>query len=257
MSDQLTKKWETPQTLQVPESVCYDPSANVLYVANINGKPADKDGNGFISKVGMDGTILQLSWVTGLNGPKGMGVYLGKLYVTDIDRVAEIDIATGKILRFYDFPEAKFLNDIAIDDQGAVYVSDSGGTRVYKIFLGVAEVWLDDPILVSPNGLCVSGQYLMIGCDKILQADLTTRKLTEWLAGTGSIDGLEPTGDGRYLFSDWQGSVYLVGLDKKKEKILDTSPVKINAADIDYIPMMKMLLVPTFFDNRVMAYELK
>jgi hypothetical protein len=31
----------------------------------------------------------------------------------------------------------------------------------------------------------------------------------------------------------------------------------VNAADIEYIPSLKLLLVPTFNDNRVMAYEVK
>ena len=81
--------------------------------------------------------------------------------------------------------------------------------------------------------------------------------MIEWLEETGGIDGLEGVGDGRYLFSDWSGNVYLVGKDKKIEKIMDTTPAGINAADIEFIPEKKLLLVPTFGDNRIMAYELK
>jgi hypothetical protein len=80
--------------------------------------------------------------------------------------------------------------------------------------------------------------------------------LTTWLEETGGIDGLEATGDGRYVFSDWSGNIFLVGRDKSIEKILGTAEAKINAADIEYIPSKNLLLVPTFFDNRVMAYEL-
>lgn len=255
-SDKLVKVWETTQTLKVPESVYFDPVNNILYVANINGKPTEKDGNGFISKVALDGRILDLEWVTGLNAPKGMGLFNGKLYVTDIDRVAEIDIAKGRVLDFYEFPEAKFLNDIDVDSKGSVYISDMASTRIYKILDGKAETWLDDPLLTSPNGLHVDGKDLMIGCNKIVRADLETKELTEWLNDTGGIDGIEAVGDGRFLFSDWQGNVYLVGRDKKIEKILGTAEAGINAADIEFIPSKMLLLVPTFNDNRVMAYEL-
>jgi hypothetical protein len=232
-SDNLIKKWETPQVLQTPESVCFDPSTSNLFVSNINGKPIEKDGNGFISLLTIDGKITELNWVEGLNAPKGMGIFNGILYVTDIDRVAAIDI------------------------NGAVYISDMMSTRIYSIIEDKTETWLDDKLLTSPNGLFVENDVLMIGCSKIMMANIKNRKLLTWLEATGDIDGIEGIGDGRYLFSDWSGSVYLVGTDKKIEKILDTTPAGINAADILYIQALHLLLVPTFGDNRVFAYQLK
>lgn len=257
-SDKLVKKWETPPVLEVPESVCFDSESRLLLVSNINGKPTDKDGNGFIAIVSLDGTVSKGPWmITGLNAPKGMGIYQRKLFVTDIDRVAEIDLESKTIVRFYEFPEAKFLNDIAIDQDGAVFISDMMSTRIYCIREGKTETWLDDEILTNPNGLFIEENQLLIGCNKIIRVGIEDKKITVWLDNTGGIDGLEGTGDGRYLFSDWQGNVYLTGKDKKIEKILDTSTVGINAADIEFIPSMNLLLVPTFSDNRVMAYELK
>lgn len=44
----LTMKWETDTVLTTCESVLYDPTNDVLYVANIAGNPEGKDGNGFI-----------------------------------------------------------------------------------------------------------------------------------------------------------------------------------------------------------------
>lgn len=32
---------------------------------------------------------------------------------------------------------------------------------------------------------------------------------------------------------------------------------KLDAADFEYIPDMNLILIPTFFDNRVVAYQLK
>lgn len=256
-SDKLQKKWETQAVFEVPESVCYDPVNEVLYVANIAGKPTDKDGNGYISKIGLDGMVIELKWVTGLNAPKGMGIYKNKLFVTDIDRVAVIDIESMMITGFFDFHEAKFLNDIDIDRKGAVYISDMMSTRIYRIYDGRAELWLDNEDLTSPNGLFVEEGHLLAGCKRIVKINVKNKEILDFIGNTGGIDGLEGTGDGRYLFSDWQGSVYLAGSDGKIEKLLDTSPLNINAADIEYIPSLKLLLVPTFYDNRVMAYELK
>lgn len=256
-SDKLSKKWETKTVFQVPESACFDTERNVLYVSNINGKSSEKDGNGYISKCSLSGEILKQKWIIGLNAPKGMGVYKNLLYVADIDRVAEIDIIAGKINRFLETDGAKFLNDIAIDEKGNVYVSDMMGNKIYRISESKISMWLDDALLSSPNGLFVEGKNLLIGCGKIVKAELVSPKPAVMIDKTGNIDGLKGTGDGRYLFSDWKGNVFMTGIDLKFEKILDMTLAGMNAADIEYIPSKKLLLVPTFSDNRVIAFELK
>lgn len=256
-SDKLVKKWETAPVMNVPESVCYDPESGILYVSNIGGKPTEKDGNGYISQISPDGSVLKGTLITGLNAPKGMGIFKGILYVTDIDRVAAIDLKSKTISKFYEFPEAKFLNDIAVDIHGTVYISDMMSTRIYRIINDKPEIWLDDPLLTNPNGLFIENDRLMIGCGKIVLANIMDAQIQTWLEGTGSIDGLEGMGDGRYIFSDWSGNIYLITKERKIEKLLDTTTSGINAADIEYIASQRLLLVPTFGDNRVMAYEFK
>src|SRR5690242_11795121 len=68
----LTKIWETDTVLTTCESVIYDATNNVLYVANINGDPSGKDGNGFISAVSLEGKVSNVKWATGMDAPKGM-----------------------------------------------------------------------------------------------------------------------------------------------------------------------------------------
>src|ERR1700722_18740009 len=92
----LQQVWVTDTVLRTPESAHYDPIKDIIYVANINKISKDtKDGDGFISIVKIDGKFENLKWVTGLNDPKGMAAYKGKLYVSDIDQVVEIDIEKG------------------------------------------------------------------------------------------------------------------------------------------------------------------
>jgi hypothetical protein len=57
--------------------------------------------------------------------------------------------------------------------------------------------------------------------------------------------------------SNWHGEVYYVSSGGEAKKLLDTKDKKINAADIEYDAKSKLLFVPTFFANSVMAYELK
>src|SRR4051812_34109581 len=84
----LTKLWETDSLLKVPESVLFDAENHVLYASNIAGTdPWAKDGNGSVAKIGLDGKIIAVDWVTGLNAPKGIGIHNGKLYVADVTDV--------------------------------------------------------------------------------------------------------------------------------------------------------------------------
>ena len=186
------------------------------------------------------------------------GVYEGKLYVTNIDEIVEIDIAAGKVTNHYSLEGAQFANDIDINDAGVVFASDSRGGKVYRLQRGTAEKWLESDKLQGPNGLFTKKKHLLIGTNgAVLRADYETGELEEFISNTGGIDGLEEVGDGYYIKSDWAGHVHLLHPEKEKLLLLNTADDNINAADIDFIPETNMLYVPTFNDNRVMAYELK
>ncbi len=255
----LEKIWETDRELRIPESVMYDPEDEILYVSNINGNPADKDGNGFITKLGLDGKIVRLKWVEGLDAPKGMGIFKGSLYVTDIDNIVQIDIKSGKIIKRYKAAGAQFLNDIAIDDNGVVYITDTNTNRIYRLMDGKVSVWRDSEKLVNPNGLAMKDGKLIVGINNaILSIDLKNKSVSVEIEGkyTGGTDGLKPVGKDKYIISDWAGKVRLVGKNTETVILSDTTGQKINAADLEYIPGKNMILIPTFFDNRVVAYKL-
>jgi len=258
ISDRLTKKWEAKGELDVPESVFFDNLNSAIYVSNVTGTPAEKDNTGYISKLSPEGKFISAKWITGLNAPKGIGVVGNLLYVSDIDRVAEIDIKAGKINQMVEIPGSTFLNDIATDAQGNVYVSDSRKSTIHRIRQGKAELLLTSDLLEGINGLYVYEGSLLAGVkDRIVSIDLKTKEVKDFILNTGGIDGLVPDGHGNFLISDWQGNIHLVSQGKEKEKLADTTPAKVNAADIDYVASRKLLLVPTFSANSVVAYELK
>lgn len=256
---ELVLQWSTDTTLKTCESVLYDKSKNVLYVANIDGDPTKKDNNGFIAKVSPDGKIENLKWVTGLSAPKGMGLSNGKLYVTDITAVAEIDTAKGKVVKRHEVPGAKFLNDIAVGDDGTVYFTDSETNKIHTLKNGKVETFLADS-LKGPNGLYVLNGKLYLasmGSNDFRAIDLATKKDTVLASGIGAGDGVEYTGkDETFVVSNWMGQVFLVK-DGKAELLLDTQNQKLNSADIGFIPEKNLVLVPTFFGNKVDAYLLK
>ncbi|MBW2636372.1 MAG: SMP-30/gluconolactonase/LRE family protein [Deltaproteobacteria bacterium] len=258
----LKKKWETRKVLNVPESVIYDGERNILYVSNINGKPTEKNGKGFISRVTLTGEVKELKWITGLNAPKGSGIHGGKLYVADIDRLAEIDIAGGKIINSYQAAGAEFLNDVAIDEEGSVYVSDmsSANSVIYRLKDGKLSLRLKGSAISSPNGLYAEKDRLVVGNsgDGKLKAVGWGDKTITTMAVIGSgIDGIAADGERNHFISDWAGRTSIVKSSGDVVVILDTTPSGINSADITYIKEKKLLIIPTFFDNRLMAYEIE
>jgi hypothetical protein len=252
----LRLKWETDTLLTTCESVLHDEDLDVLYVSNINGAPDKKDGNGFVSKVSMDGKVTEQFWVKGIDAPKGMGLNKGKLYVTDINRVHEIDTQSGKITRTYTVEGASFLNDIAVDND-KIYISDSNEGSIYLIEAGNLSTWKEG--LQGPNGLFAENGKLLVGLwgtKSINTIDLSSKAVTLQTDSLENADGIEGIGNSEFLVSSWNGMVHHVDSDWKKTMILDTRPDSINAADIEYVKSKNLLLVPTFFKNTVVAYEL-
>lgn len=253
----LTKLWETDQSLLTPESVLYDKERNVLYVANINGNPTDKDGNGFISKLSPEGEILSLKWVEGLNAPKGMGVYRNKLYVSDIDEIIEINIDEGKVSDKYGVENAQFLNDIVVSEAGEVFVTDMNDNKIYELSGGVVSLYMENGLLERPNGLLFYEGKLLAGTKSLIAVDPETREATKFSPETEStIDGIVEDNQGNIFFSHWSGRIFKFTPNKELTQVLSTADKNIQSADIGIIAGKNVLLVPTFTDNRVVAYQI-
>ncbi len=249
---QLEKLWETDSTLAIPESVLNDKDG--LYVSLIDGAPWEADGKGEIARLDKSGKIVNAAWATGLNAPKGMGLWEKKLYVADISDVVVID-ASGKIESKIPVEGAQGLNDITIDSRGTVYVSDSKLGAIYEIKNGKSTLYMND--LKGVNGLkAVKGDlYILVG-NAILKSG-PDKKITAVAPMEIGGDGIEPVGNGDFIVSCWVGLIYYLGKDGKMQTMLDTRDQKKSTADIGYDPGSKTLYVPTFFKKSVVAYKVK
>ena len=253
----LEPVWATDTLLRTPESVLFDREREVIYVANVNMNPWEKDGNGFLSKIDLEGNILTLEWVKGLNGPKGMGIRGNSLFVADIDEVVEIAIETGDILKHYPVGGTPTLNDISIY-QDEIYVSGSDSNTLFELTSDSLSIILTGD-LGRPNGLYAEANRLLMitsTSSQLVSIDKATMEQTPLVDSLGHGDGIVPVGNGDYLASSWRGELFYLTAGWKSHQLLDTREEQINSADIDYVIDRNLLLVPTFFDNRVVAYQL-
>lgn len=256
----LRHLWDTDKTLTTAESVLYDKNENLLYVACINGgAPNAKDGDGFISKIGLDGKIITLKWATGLNAPRGMGIVGKSLYVTDSDRLAAIDLATGKISKTWNVKGSSYLNDLAVAEDGTVYFTDTDNSSIYMLKDGKLSTMVNkDTTLGGTNGIFVEGPSLLLACmnaGKVLRMDIKSHNVQQVAEGIGAGDGIAKYKAG-WLVSDWNGAIHYISSDGNVMEILNSVEAKLNTADIAVIEEKNMLLIPTFFGNTVSAYEL-
>jgi sugar lactone lactonase YvrE len=255
---ELVKKWETTAALKVPESVIFDGERDVLYVANIGSREAwADDGDGSIGKVALDGTVIEAEWVKGLDGPKGMGIWKGQLYVADNHKVVVIDIETGVIAKTIPIEISQKLNDVTIDRSGVLYVSDSGAHRVYSARNGEISIIVEN--LKGTNGILAHGDdFYVLDAGGLYRLD-DNGSMTLIVDGMeGGTDGVENVAGSDFIVSTWSGVVYYV--DAKagtKQTLLDGREKKINSADIGFDPATKMVYIPTFFGNTVAAYEVR
>jgi sugar lactone lactonase YvrE len=255
----LTEKWSTEAVMKTPESALYDESRRVIFVSNINGFNNDQhDGDGFISKLKPNGTVDKLDWVTGLNDPKGLAIWKNKLYVADIDHLVEININNGTIASSYPISGAVFLNDVTVDSKGTVYVSDTGGNKIYQLKGNTISVFDEDENISGPNGLMAESETLIMASaatGNIGLIDYQTKNYTNWTSGIANADGIAKDRFKNYFISNWQGEVYYVFTNGNSLKLLDTKDAGINSADVSMMQKENILLVPTFFNNRIVAYQ--
>ncbi len=254
-AQRLEKVWQTTADLKTPESVLYDQEKDVIYVANINGDPSAKDGNGFISVLKSDGSVKTLEWVKDLNAPKGLAIFKGKLYVADIDQLVEIDIEKGAVTAKYDAPGAVFLNDVTACMNGMIFVSDTRTAKIHVLNEGKFTVWMEGEPLQNPNGLMAEKGKLLVGDNNIYEVDIQTKKTTLLIKDAGGVDGLEKNNQGDFVFSNWPGRIF-IHKNGETTKLLDTTAQELKTADIDYDLKNDLVLVPTFFDNKIVAYKI-
>ncbi len=261
----------TAQTLKdvgfsTPECVYYDATQDLSFISNINGAPLEKDDNGFISRLKPDGS-LELKFIDGqsekfqLNAPKGMTVYQGVLYVVDIDTVHSFDAKTGEFMASLLIEGSDFLNDIAADKEGTLFVTDTAvdatfsstkNDAIYQIKGEQVSTFARNESLGGANGIAVTEGGLLV--NSFASGELYRVNADGQLSDVqkiegGQLDGLVQTNAGDYLMSSWGASALLRGKPGESFSVIADNLKA--PADIGYDSKRNQVLIPLFMSNEV------
>lgn len=228
-SAEAPKSIVSVEGLDGPEGVRYDPELDLYFVSNFAGENKG-DANGFVSKVSTDGEILSLKFMVGSNrwpmhGPRGMFITADGLWVVDADGVHLFNRETGEQLDFVDLTpfEPGFPNDVVQGRDGALYVTDTGKSVLYRIEARRAKIATETAM--KPNGITINpatGGLLLApweGDPEVAEWDPASGAFSSAgaLNGGGNFDGIEVV-DGKFvLASQADTSLHVVadGVDRR------------------------------------------
>lgn len=265
---------EVKDGLATPESVLYDAGGDVYLVSNINGDALGADDNGYISKVGPDGKMVEAKWIDGakpdvkLDAPKGMAIVDGVLWVADITNVRRFDAKTGTQQPDVKVAGAALLNDITADGKGGIFVSDTGVDAKFQPIGkdAIYHVGKDGKVtklvagkdLGGPNGLAPAADgalwVVTFSSGEIYQVDAKGKKGATEKLPKGQLDGVVVLDNGDLLVSSWEGQAVYRGKPGAgwKEVISGVQ----SPADIGWDGKRARVLIPVFQGNAIQARAL-
>lgn len=265
-------RWTLTAELDAPESVAYDAASGTLFISNVAGAPTEQDYEGWIlttdlsgkpKRLELQGQPLEPRWLEGLSAPKGLAVHEGWLWLADITQVQAVQLSDGQT-RLFEPAGAQFLNDVAIDDSGTVYVSDTFGNRIYRLPADAEQfdVLAEGPQLESPNGLLVQGDELVVAAwgagdegGRLYEYNITAdayKFITP--EPVGRLDGVAKDRQGNYLVSDWKsGAILRITPGGEVSTIVENLD---GPADFLVLPDEDLLIVPQMNADQTDAYSL-
>jgi len=242
------------------ESAVFDANKNIIY-ASLIGNRENNDGS--IATIDTDGKLINKNFIEALNDPKGIVITKDKLYVSDVTELVEADLETGKIIKRYTLDGIQFLNDVAIDNLGNVYVSDTATSKIYKLDKeGNFKLWLAEAALDNPNGLLIQDNTMYVASwgskpegGRVSKINMATKSIDSLSTSIGNLDGIRPYDKNRMIISDWNsGIIHLLDYNGNTEQVLKVGQ---SVRDIAYIKEKDFLLLPMNKQSRLLFYKLK
>ncbi len=195
--------WLLNEGLINVESIVYDHKNHFFYASN--GKDYEIGDDGFISKISENGELKKLKWVKGLNRPTGMAIHNDLLYVADVNALVIINIQDGEIIQRLIAPiENSGLNDVAISDDGEVFVTASFIHAIYHVNEGKLKLWLqNDEKLKWANGIIVEKENIIVGGMQLNAINRNSKEIHKLNLNpeVQDFDGIVSDGMGNYFLT--------------------------------------------------------
>src|SRR5438034_8348619 len=215
--------------LKNPAGFIVDPATGSYFISNENGQPTERDNNGFITKLGPDGTIIKLKFVEGgtggvtLHAPQGLAIIDRTLYVSDIDQVRRFHADTGRAFGELDLSSVAvdFLTGLATAGHSMLYIADAGADAILRVDTRRSSkptVLVKDPALAGPHRLAVNpatGALVVVSWNTGKILEVTNEGAVKVLfanslfnARFGNLTGVDFDASGNMYVSDFsQGKV--------------------------------------------------
>lgn len=254
-------------TVATGSSANADPAIPTRVVTGINGPEsavwhADSDawyisfggfsGAGGVMKLAADSDVPAV-FVDGMQGPQGVTILDGVMYVADTNHVQVIDLADPQDQR--SIPTGGGANDLDLDPAtGDIYVTDLGGSKVWRIDAETeastvfATINAPDGVTVKDGGVYISN-FALGGSGGIFRFDLETGARSTVVEIPGAtLDGLAADGHD-WLATDFaKGHLWRVAPGGALMPIGQLAP---GAADLGLDPATRTIAVPNLLLNHV------
>ena len=256
--------WESNSIASNPESVVYDKMRDCCYISNFGNNPSNgmTYNEDYISKFNLKGELLEQKFIPNLTAPTGLCLDNDNLYIVERFGIVKFDLAKNQVVTRYRINGPGFLNDVAVDKEGTMYLTVSDTNIIYRIKDSKVDVWIESPEFMNPNGIMCDGDKIIVGVcsDNSLRSVSIADKKVEVIASPGTgfavIDGVKKFNDG-YFISHYQGIIYFVNDKGVNRQVLNTSKEGVFCADFEFIEEQQLFVIPTLRNNKVSVYQYK
>ncbi|MCK9556690.1 MAG: SMP-30/gluconolactonase/LRE family protein [Candidatus Cloacimonetes bacterium] len=235
--------------LNKPESVAYDSVGERFLISNV--------GDGSI--VAMDNQGQYSEFIKeGFEAPKGLLLVGDLLYVTDPAQIHVVSVSEAKIIESYPINDAVGLNDIAMDEYGKLYITDTPGNSVFVYDpQSKTQQRISHELISAPNGIIYDRprwQMFIVGNKEqspILSLDTRDMSVSIFKDTMYSnLDGIAIDDLGRIYFSSWKEQM-IIEIPQEQNRFITDLKGYDSAADIYYHLPSNELIVPMLKQNKI------
>lgn len=244
-----------------PEGITFDPVEKMFYLGSTNKEKIvriDKDGNtSDFTKEKQDGSgaILgihidpkrRILWAcSGSNAEGWTGIF-------------KYNLSSGQLIKKYILSEKNErhrFNDLVINQNGDVYITDMGFNAIYMISnqKDTLELFLKSDLFVSPNGITLSDDeakiYMADWVIGIFQIDIATKKVTllshSKTFNTYGVDGLYFADNCLYAIQDGLNRICRFTFDNKRTELEKCDIFETNTPYLD-MPTTGVIVEDQFY----------